>query len=217
MRGHWIIFSAFGLLAAIILAFFAIRLQPIKPPQAREDERPLPGSLVSPSITYVDPMRGAPEGDVTIVTFSDFACSHCATLDSAIARLLEADTHLKHVWKDMPNEGGNALSTPAALAAECAAREGRFWEFHDKLFAQQDFLSDEFLRLLAQEIGLDAERFGACLGNRETLPLVRRDYEEGIALGVEATPTFYVNNVQHVGVISDAELASYVAEARRTL
>lgn len=117
------------------------------------------------------------------------------------------------VWKDLPNESAHPLATPAAIAAHCADRQGAFWEYHDALFARQSVLSEAVFTQIAQEIGLDTEKFQNCHDSRDTLPIVKKDYEEALALGLTATPTLFVGEEVFVGAVTLADLQEAVENA----
>lgn len=125
---------------------------------------------------------------------------------------------IRLVWHDFAWIG--AESRQAAQAARCAGRQGKFWEFHDYLFANQrgenrGQFSDENLRRYASELGLDAAAFGACLARGEDLPAIQQDLASARTEGITATPSFKVNGQRLVGARSveafaqaiDAELA----------
>ena len=167
------------------------------------------GSTKLPSQVSVfasDPVRGAPAATVTIVEFGDFECPYCAqvapTLENAIS---QSNGKLKLVWKDFPLPS-HAQAQAAAEAAQCAARQGKFWEYHDALFQAQDNLSDIMYLSLAGEVGLNYEAFSSCLTNHATLPLVERNLAEGTSIGVDGTPFFIINGQAVSGLITPEQL-----------
>jgi protein-disulfide isomerase len=87
----------------------------------------------------------------------------------------------------------------AAIAAETAGAQGRFWEMHDLLFAHQDQLAPRDLLVLARNLDLDLEQFAEDLTQRTYEPRVRRDFLSGVRSGVNGTPTFFINGVRHNG------------------
>ncbi len=105
----------------------------------------------------------------------------------------------------------NALT--AAEAAECAHRQGRFWEYKEALFSETEALSDELLLAQAMAIGLDAEPFGRCLRDAATRDVVERDILDAWGNGVTGTPTFFINGRRFRGVRSLEELEMYVTLA----
>jgi protein-disulfide isomerase len=139
------------------------------------------------------PSRGAPMAKVTIVEFSDFQCPHCGAAHPETARLLrEFDGQVRLVYKYFPLSG-HTRALPAARAAEAARAQGKFWEMHDMLFENQRALEDEDIRKYASQLGLDMERFERDWNAETTLQRVEADRQLGVKLGIEATPSFFVD------------------------
>jgi protein-disulfide isomerase len=97
---------------------------------------------------------------------------------------------VQYVFKDFPLEQLHPQAFRAAEAAHCAGEQGRFWEMHDRLFANQAALSAGDFRRLAEELRLDLSRFQACLESGRYAARIRRDLAEGNRLGITGTPTF---------------------------
>ena len=139
------------------------------------------------------PVRGAPMAPVTIVEFSDFQCPHCAAAHPELARLVrEFEGQVKLVFKHFPLDS-HPRALVAARAAEAARRQGKFWEMHDLLFEHQHELEDGDLERYAGMLGLDIERFKTDVSSDECVERVDADREEGKRLGIEGTPTIYIN------------------------
>jgi protein-disulfide isomerase len=146
-----------------------------------------------------DPARGKRDAKVTIVEFSDFQCPFCSR---AVAAVKEVEEELKGdvrvVWKHFPLPfHPNAM--PAALAAEAARQQGKFWEMHDRLFAGQQSLSDATYSRNAREMGLDVGRFENAMKDPSTRARVEEDAKVAAAAGVTGTPTFIVNGERVLG------------------
>jgi protein-disulfide isomerase len=124
------------------------------------------------------------------------------------------DGTLKIQWRDFPYRGQESVN--AAVAARAAQAQDRFWEYHDLLYDSQfSGYSDENLMALARKAGLDTQRFESDYENARYERLVRADFQEGLNLGVNGTPTFFINGkmlvgLQPVGVFEDA-----IEDARR--
>jgi protein-disulfide isomerase len=146
-----------------------------------------------------DPARGARSPVVTVVEFSDFQCPFCSRAVPAVAEMEKKHgEHVRVVWKHLPlSFHPNAM--PAALAAEAAREQGKFWEMHDKLFANQASLSDAAYEQYARELGLDIARFQATRAAPATRRRVEDDVAAAAAAGVTGTPTFFVNGEPVVG------------------
>jgi protein-disulfide isomerase len=143
----------------------------------------------------IGPARGSPDAKVTIVEFSDFQCPYCSRAGSTVARVLkEYEGKVRLVYRHLPL-AFHPNAQKAAEASLCAADQGKFWELHDRMFADQAKLSPADLKASARELGLDGQRFDGCLDGGEKRTLVEADARAAQALGVEGTPAFYVNGV----------------------
>jgi len=140
-----------------------------------------------------DPWIGGKNADVVIVTFSDYQCPYCARGEATIAQLLdEYGDGIKVVFRDFPL-GFHDNAHIAAQAAECAAEQDMFWEYHDVLFANQGALDMDSLKTYAAELELDSGDFNTCLESGEMEAEVNADMEDGISYGVQGTPAFFIN------------------------
>jgi protein-disulfide isomerase len=149
-----------------------------------------------------DPVLGPPDAPVTLVEYSDFQCPYCKEASGAIKFLVEEyEGNVRLVFKDFPldqscNESVRAqlhpLGCQAAVMAHCAHARGKFWEMHDALFKLRE-MTPETLEALPGELGLKNESFTACVEDRSTLKAVRQDIAEGQSIGVNATPSLFVN------------------------
>ena len=159
-----------------------------------------------------DPAKGIDTAPVTIVEFADFHCGYCRRfLEQTMEPLLEAyGENVRFVYRDYPILGNDSVT--AAFAGECAQQQGKFWEFHDLVYANQDDLSLDALTAHATELGMDVEAFTACVDSDETAALVQRDYEAGQQLGVSGTPTFFINGRMLVGAQPYQSFADYIDE-----
>lgn len=144
--------------------------------------------------------RGDPNAKVIIVEFSDFQCPFCLRVQPTIEQILkDYNGSVKLYYKHFPLSQIHPYAQKAAEASELAADQGKFWEYHDKLFQNQDNLDLESLKKYAAELGLDMERFNRGLENNEKAAIVENDLQEGINLGVRGTPTFFINGRVLVG------------------
>ncbi|MBI2124937.1 thioredoxin domain-containing protein [Candidatus Woesearchaeota archaeon] len=143
-----------------------------------------------------DPALGLEDAPVTMVEFSDFQCPFCKKAnDEALKEVKDKYVEagkLKIVYRDFPLEF-HPEAEVAAIAAECADEQGKFWEYHDLLFANQDSLSDANYKKWAVELGLDEEEFNECYKGLEYLNEVRADMADGQKYGVSGTPAFFIN------------------------
>jgi protein-disulfide isomerase len=135
-----------------------------------------------------------PEGaPVTIVEFSDYRCGYCRRAEPVMRQLLERyPSQLRLVSRHFPL---NEISRAAAEAAACASQQGRFWEFHGRLFAEGTNLDAERLQQYASDLGLDLGAFQTCVKERRTQNDIEADLEAGREAGVSGTPAFFVNGI----------------------
>lgn len=156
--------------------------------------------------SYTAPARaidvaGAPavgEGRVvTIVEFADFECPMCAAVTPTLKEVIGASGgKAKLVFKHFPIKG-HRNSVPAAMAAVAAHRHGKFWPMADLLFKNMDNHEPKHLEGYAQQIGLALEAFRATMKDPATLKVVEKDKDLGLALGVRATPSLFVNGREY--------------------
>ena len=139
------------------------------------------------------PSRGAPMAKITIVEFSDFQCPHCAAAHPELMRALsEFEGNVRLVYRYFPLSS-HSRAVPAAKAAEAARIQGKFWEMHDLLFENQRALEEADLKKYATRLGLDLARFEADMNSSEVDQRIASDRALGQKLGIEATPSFFIN------------------------
>ena len=143
---------------------------------------------------------GNPQAPVTLVEFGDLQCPSCVASEPEIRELrrLYRD-RVRFVFRQFPLESVHVYALKAAQASECAALQGKFWESVDRFYSANGDLKDESLLRYAGELGLDTAMFQSCLGSGATLAVIERDREDGRALGVRGTPTFFLANQRIVG------------------
>lgn len=139
------------------------------------------------------PMRGKPNAPVQIIEFSDFQCPFCFRAHPIVKQVLSTyGDRVSLVYRHYPLQN-HPNARPAAEASACANEQGRFWEYHDRLFANQSRLSDADLKWHAAELGLDAGRFNNCFDQRKYQDDVDADIDAAEAVGVSGTPAFFIN------------------------
>ena len=140
-----------------------------------------------------DPVRGSASAPVTIVEFSDFQCPFCARVNPTLDRVRQTyGDRVKIVFKDYPLPN-HPQAPKAAEAARCAAEQSKFWEMHDAMFANQRALEVPSLKQTARALGLNGAAFDQCLDSNKHQATVRSGSELGEQMGVNSTPTLYVN------------------------
>ena len=146
------------------------------------------------AITSDDPSQGSATAPVTVVEYSDFQCPFCLRVAPTLKELrTKYGDKIRLVWKDFPLTQIHPQAFVAAQAGNCAREQGKFWEYHDRLFANQAALQPEFLKKYAAEVGMDATKFNACLDTAKYEAKVQESLGVGTGLGITSTPTVYVN------------------------
>ncbi len=144
-------------------------------------------------------MRGPENAPVTIVEFSDFQCPFCAQASKLVEQIIEAyPKEVRFVYKNFPLPF-HREAMPAAKAALAAGRQGKFWEMHDKLFANQRSLGTDFYVKAAEELGLDVERFKKDMEDPAIAEQINKEMKEAREASVRGTPTFYINGKKPQG------------------
>ena len=139
------------------------------------------------------PARGPDNAPVTLTVFSDFQCPYCSRLVPFVDEVLAKNPDkVRIVFKQFPLRMHN-FALPAALASLAARDQGKFWPMHDLLFANSSQLSDEKIRSLAQQVGLDLARFDKDRNDKRLREEVQRDMELGQKAGVQGTPSVFIN------------------------
>jgi protein-disulfide isomerase len=139
------------------------------------------------------PIKGAKDALVTIVQFSDFQCPFCSRVEPTISQVMkEYNGKVRVAWRDLPLPfHPNAM--PAAIAARAAKDQGKFWEMHDKIFANQQTMDRPTYEKYAQELGLNMGKFKAALDAEKGKDAIAADAAAGGKIGARGTPAFFVN------------------------
>ncbi len=153
---------------------------------------------------YKEHAEGPANAKVTIVEYSDFECPYCSQAVQTVNDILKKyPNDVMLVFKNFPLDF-HPYAQKAAEAAECAADQGKFWEYHDVLFSHQDNLAVGDLKYYAKELGLDTDAFNRCLDSGAMAGRVSNDRNEGLAKNVRGTPSFFINGARPFTVFDDA-------------
>ena len=154
------------------------------------------------SLTDDDPVIGDPKAPITVVEFSDFQCSYCERFYTAVFSQIEENYiktgKVKFVYRDFPLGDKHPQAELAAEAAECASEQGKFTEMYVQLFSNQDLWSGvekakDIMKNFAKTIRLNAKQFNACLDSSKYKNEIQKDLIDGASVGVQGTPSFFVN------------------------
>ncbi|MBN1961765.1 MAG: DsbA family protein [Deltaproteobacteria bacterium] len=165
------------------------------------------------SIASDSPTRGPEDAWVTMVEFSDFQCSYCREANNTIKELLDTyPDDLRLVFRHFPLPQ-HKFAYNAAIAAQCAQPQNRFWEMAAILFAHQSALSNDDLASYAQQAELDIDLWNQCFTERQSFSRISADKNDATMALVSATPTFFINGKRLVGSLPLAEFKTEIDKA----
>jgi protein-disulfide isomerase/rhodanese-related sulfurtransferase/uncharacterized membrane protein len=202
LRKHFTILLI-AIVAAIPVFIFLAR-HGEAPPVVQASSDALHESLIRPD----SHMTGNPAAALTVVEFGDFECPACGNEEPVVREILQKyGARIRFIFRQNPLVQIHADAMRAAEASECAAGQGKFWQAVQKLYENQTDLSEPALSRYAAELGLEKARFSQCLSGHLTAGIVRRDMADGLALGVDRTPTFFVGQKKTAEPIPLAEFS----------
>ncbi|MCE9645468.1 MAG: DsbA family protein [Chloroflexi bacterium] len=214
-------YVAWGRGSAIAAAPAAVAAQQ---PSGPVVEAPQPTQ--SPYKRYDIPTEGFPsigpaDAPITIVEFSDFQCPFCRRFEQDTYQpLLDAyPGQIRFVYRNLPLTSIHPNAMPAAIASLCANDQDAYWPYHDKLFANENLDEATYIQH-ATDLGLDVEKFTACLSDGSHDAEIKADMDFSLSLGVQSTPTFFINGLAIVGAqplenfkqLIDKELAGEIPQ-----
>lgn len=163
------------------------------------------------NINENDHVQGLTDAPIELIEYGDFQCPYCRKADVIVKGFQrELGDSIKFVFRNFPLTELHPNALHAALAAEAAALQDKFWDMHDILFENQKFLDDENLIRYAKIIGLDEKKFEKDFSKNEVIQKVKEDYNSGEKNGVEGTPTFFVNGRIYQGNWMGQEFVDYL-------
>ncbi|VVB81415.1 Thioredoxin [uncultured archaeon] len=168
-------------------------VQPEKQPAQQPQTPPAKADVSAEN----DAVKGEANAPVTIIEFSDYQCPFCGRVEASLKTVEEKyikTGKVKLVYRDFPL-GMHDKAQKAAEASECAHDQGKFWEYHDKMFANQNALDIFSLKQYAKDVGLDTDKFDKCLDSGEKASEIAKDVADANAAGVTGTPIFFINGV----------------------
>lgn len=142
---------------------------------------------------------GPISASIVIVEYADFECPRCAEAVEVVNQIMKSNNDICIIFRHFPLTAHHPNAGLAAMAAEAAGKQNKFWEMHRELFANQDNLGSEQIFSIAREIGLDLRQFTIDLEDEHLLKNVQENFESGIKSGVDGTPTFFVNGIKYEG------------------
>jgi protein-disulfide isomerase len=151
-------------------------------------------AILSIPVNVDDHHKGNINAAITLVEYGDFQCPHCRRAYPLLKRLLYEKGHELHfVFRHFPLRKIHPFAFSAAVGAEAAGKQGKFWEMHDLVFENQHKLAAHFMMLLAEEIGLDIAQFEQDLQQEEIRAKIENDFNGAVLSGANRTPSFFLN------------------------
>jgi protein-disulfide isomerase len=167
-----------------------------------------------PPVSSRDHSQGPADAPVTLVEYGDYECPYCGEAYSIVNALQERlGDQLRFVFRNFPLSQAHPHAEHAAIAAEAAADQSKFWEMHDMLYENQQALEDEDLLGYAQALGLDVPRFVRDISGDGPATRMHEDFRSGVRSGVNGTPCFFINGVRHDGSYDLATLFAAIEES----
>jgi len=155
---------------------------------------------LKPAISTTDHSQGNPGADLVIVEYGDYQCPYCGAAYPLLKQMMDNyGSQIKFVFRNFPLSEMHRYARPAAIAAEAAALQGKFWEMHDAIFENQQYLNESFLVALAEKLQLDMGKFNTDIKTEALANKVDSDFESGVLSGVNGTPSFFINGKKFDG------------------
>lgn len=161
-------------------------------------------SILKPEINSLDHIQGDDSASISIVEFGDYQCPYCGDAYPIMKEIEETFDHqIRFVFRHFPLTNAHEFAFSAAIAAEAASLQGKFWEMHDALYENQYRLNAELFDELAETIGLDLEQFQQDSTSEKIKRKIEDDFDSGVRSGVNGTPSFYINGTKFDGGATD--------------
>jgi protein-disulfide isomerase len=166
---------------------------------------------LSEPVSAHDHIRGPRSAAISLVEYGDFECPYCRAAEPIVAGLMDAlGDQVSVTFRHFPMLEVHPHGQHAAEIAEAAAAQGRFWEMHDMLFANQNALDDASLLKYADDLALDVERVRRELATHEHGGRVADDRTSGLASGARGTPTFYIDGARYEGSVALRQMLAVI-------
>ncbi len=167
--------------------------------------------LTGPIISELDPILGNSDAPVSIVEFADYTCYFCYQEEQLLKKIIkDYKDRVNLVWKDYPEGEINSISWQAAIAARCAGEQGKFWEYHSKLFENYKNLSNDLFKKIANQLNLNIKEFESCQKSEKIISLIKDNIDEANALDIEGIPFIYINDQEVMGYMGEEDLKKII-------
>ena len=178
---------------------FSVYIEELKDKHQVSNALPFPDLPRIPVSADDDPFIGAEDAEITIVQFAEYECPYCGRANPAVEQVMkEYEGKVKMVYRDFPLSF-HQRAIPAAVAANCAGAQGKYWEMHEVLMGNQSALQDTDLVGYATQIGLDLDAWSTCRDDPAQVAEVQKDMQDGAKAGVSGTPAFFINGIMLSG------------------
>lgn len=193
-------------IAAAVLVLFSL--------QDYGSHLPEPPAQQEPVIRMDDPkLGGDASAPVVIVGFGNYTCAHCAALSDLLRSAAERfGSKVTVTWRDYVPAGADQLALDAAIAARCAAAQGKYWEAHRLLFSAPDAITEHVLGTLSTTIDISADQYAACRASEEAHVRVLAEYDEAQSLSITKAPAFFLNGKPYYGIPDAAMFLDWIAK-----
>ncbi len=171
--------------------------------------RPIPPKTIDISNA---PMKGNPNGKITLIEFADYECPHCKRFQPVLRQIVEEfpnDVKLYFKHYPLPQHTNARLAAEAAVAGQ---KQGKFWQFQDKLWEHQDELGPAEIEKVAKETGLDVAKFRQDIASEAIKARVEKDHTDGTTAGIQATPTLYINGREYTDARDSDSLKEWIKD-----
>lgn len=167
------------------------------------------------SIIGESPVMGGKEKKIVLIEFSDFQCPYCGKVQQTLNQFMLAhQNEVTLVYKHYPLSGIHPQAIPAAKAALAAGKQGKFWQYHDALFSNQDQLSEELYVAIAKYLHLDLTKFNQQRNEAQVSELIEKDQLLAEKLGISGTPFFFINGETFSGAVPLSKIESLLARVK---
>jgi protein-disulfide isomerase len=159
------------------------------------------------------PMKGSPSAKITLVEFADYECPHCKRFQPVLRQIIDeyrSDVKLYFKHYPLPQHTNARLAAEAAVAAQ---KQGKFWQFQDKLWDKSDELTPAEIEKAAKDVGLDVAKFRQDMASEAVKAKVQKDRTDGQAAGLQATPTLYIDGREYTDGRDSDSLREWIKDA----
>jgi protein-disulfide isomerase len=171
---------------------------------------------LTPPVNNYDHVRGPVEAPISLVEFGDYQCPHCGAAHPVVKQIQKNFwKKIKFVFRHFPLYNVHPYAMAAAIAAEAAGRQKKFWEMHDMIFENQELLSQQALLQFAMELGLDIALYRMDIADKVMTEKVEVDFDSGLRSGVNGTPSFFINGYKFNGGHNYTSLFEAIAHNSR--